>query len=91
MHDFQMRHDGVVHVLPEERRGVEDVEGDAVGEFDEVELGLFGDDFVDVWFELGVGVEDFGADVALDGGLYFGFGACVETGVGGLVQKTPDM
>jgi hypothetical protein len=77
VHDFQVRHDRVVHVLPEERGGVEDVEGDAVGEFHEVKLGLLRDDFVDVWFEAGVGFEDFGADGALDGRFYFGFCACI--------------
>lgn len=31
MHDFQVWDEWVVHVLPKERGGVEDVEGDAVG------------------------------------------------------------
>ena len=66
-------------MLPEERGAVEDVEGDAVGEFDEVELRFLRDDLVDVRFELGVGFEDFGADGALDRGFNFGFCACVET------------
>lgn len=60
---------GVVHVLVEEGRGAEDVEGDAVGDFDEVELFFFWQDGVDVWFEARVGFEDFGADGALGGGL----------------------
>lgn len=60
---------GVVHVLPEEGRAAEDVEGDAVGDFDQVELFLFGQDLVDVRFEAWVGFEDLGADGALGGGL----------------------
>ena len=62
-------------MLPEQGRGVECVEADAVGEFDEVELGFFGEDEVDVRTEERVGFEDAGADGAGDGGFYFGFGA----------------
>lgn len=53
----------------------EDVEGHAVGEFDGVELGFFGDEGVEVGFEEGVGFQDFGTDAAGDAGFYFGFGA----------------
>ena len=75
MHNFQMWDYWIVHVLPKQRVGVECVEADAVGEFDEVELGLFGQDEVDVGSEEGVGLEDARADGAGDGGFYFGFGA----------------
>lgn len=58
-------------VLEEERGGVEEVEGDAVGEFGGGEGGLLGEDGVDVGGEEGVGLEEGGAEAALDGGLYF--------------------
>jgi hypothetical protein len=79
VHDLQVRDDGVVHVLPEERRVVEAVEADAVGDLDEVELFLFGQDFIDVRFEEGVCFEDFAADAALDARLDFGFRAGRES------------
>lgn len=60
-------------MLEEEGHVVEGVEGDAVGQFDEVELGFLGQDVFDLGFEGWVGFEDFGADGALDGGFYFGF------------------
>jgi hypothetical protein len=79
VHDLQVRNDGVVHVLPEQRGVVEAVEADAVGDLDEVELFLFGQDFIDVRFEEGVCFEDFGADAALDARLDFGFRAGRES------------
>ena len=55
MDEFQVRDQGVIHVLVEERGGVEGVQGDAVGEFYGVELGFFGEDGVDYGGEEGVG------------------------------------
>lgn len=49
-----MRRQRVVHVLEEQRGVVQDVEGDAVRDLDEVELGFLGQDVVDVGFEEGV-------------------------------------
>lgn len=80
-----MRHERVVHVLEEERGRVEGVEGDAVGEFDQVELFFLGEDVLDVGFEEGEGVEDFGADGALGAGFYFGLCAGGDAAGGGLV------
>lgn len=79
MNHLEVWDDGVVHVLPEEGRAAIAVEGDAVGDFDEVELFFFGQDLFNVGFEEGVGFEDFGADRALDGGFDFGFGAGGES------------
>lgn len=62
-------------MLPEQRLPVKAVEGDAVGDLDEVELALLRQDVVDVRGQEGVGVEDAGADGALDGGFDFGFGS----------------
>lgn len=81
MHDFQVRDDGVVHVLPKKRAVVQRIEGDAVGNFDEIELVLFGEDGVDVRFDEGVCVEDALADCALGGGFDFCFGAGGESGL----------
>ena len=81
MDQAEVGDDGVVHVLVEEGFAVEGVEGDAVGDLDEVELGFFGQDVVDVLGEEGVGFEEFGAQGALDGGLDFGFCAGGEAGV----------
>jgi hypothetical protein len=63
----------VVHVLEEEGCGAEGIERDAVGQFYEVELLLFGEDVVDVGVEEGVGFDNLGTDGALGAGLYFGF------------------
>jgi hypothetical protein len=81
VHDAQVREDGVVHVLIEEGSVADAVERDAVGELDDVELLLLGQDGVDVGFEEGVVFQDLGADAALDAGLDFGFGAGGEAGV----------
>ena len=67
-------------MLPEQRRVVEAVEADTVGDLDEVELFLFGQDFIDVRFEERVCFEDFGADTALDAGFDLGFRAGGESG-----------
>lgn len=65
-----MGDDHVVNVLlVEEGRGVEDVEGVAVGELHGGEGGLFGEDLVDVRGEEGVGGEEVLAEGALDGGF----------------------
>ena len=82
MHDLQVRDDRVVHVLPEQRRGVQRVQVNSIRDFDQVELLFFRQDFVDVRFEEGVGFEDFGADAALGGGFDFGFLAWGESGGG---------
>ena len=52
-------------------------------QFDYIELALLGDQFVDVWREFGICLEDFAADGALCGGFDFGFcagGQAVEEG-----------
>ena len=51
-------------MLPEQRPIVETVQGDAVGEFDDIELTFLGHDLFDVGFERGIGFEDFGADAS---------------------------
>lgn len=78
MHNLEVGYYGVVHVLPEERLIVEDVQRDAIGELDQVELGLLGHNVVDAWFERWVRFEHLGADAPLYGGLDFGFGATGE-------------
>lgn len=75
-------------MLPEQGPRVEDVERDAVGQLDEVELGLFRQEFVDVRREEGVGLEDLGADGALHGGFDFRFGA---GGEGAVAKKKEGM
>ena len=82
MHYGQVRHNGIIHVLPEQRLAAEAVEGDAVRDLDRVELLLLGQDLIDVGLDAGIGVEDFLADGALGGGLDFGFGAGGEAGKG---------
>lgn len=67
-------------MLPEELFAIEAVERDTVRDLDEVELRLFREDGVDVGCEVWVGFEEFGADVALDGGFEFGFGTRGEPG-----------
>lgn len=44
---------------------VEDVEGEAVRELEDIELGFLGEDGVEVRLEEGVGGGDFGPDGAL--------------------------
>lgn len=73
MHQSQVREDGVVHVLEEERDRVEGVEGYAVRQLDKIQLLLFGEYVFDVGFELWVRFEDFGADGTLRRGFYFRF------------------
>ena len=79
MHDAQVRDDRVVHVLPKQRLALQAVQAHAVGDFDEVDLFFFRQDFVDVRVQGWVGFEDAGADGALGGGLYFGFRAGGES------------
>lgn len=81
VHDLQVRYQRVVHVLPEQGHGLvvrariaEDVERDSIGELDGIELGLLGDEGVDVWCEEGVCFEDFAADCACYGRFDFGLG-----------------
>jgi len=71
VHNLEVWHDGIIHVLPEESCAAQAIEGDAVGYLDEVELLFLGEDVIDVWFEARVAFEDFGADGALGGGLDF--------------------
>lgn len=52
---------------------IEDVECETIRELEDVELGLFGKDRVEVRFEEGVEGGDFGADGALSAGFEFGF------------------
>lgn len=66
-----MWEEGIVHVLEEEGRRVEGVEGDAVGELDEVELLFLREDVFNVGLELGVFFEHFGADCALRTRFHF--------------------
>lgn len=51
---------------------VEDVEGDAVRDLQDIELGFFGEDDVEVGFEERVERGDLCADCALGGGFEFG-------------------
>ena len=90
MYDGEVRDDGVVHVLPEERGRVQAIEAHAVGYLDEVELFFLRQDFIDVGFEEWVGFEDFGSDAALDRGFDFGFRAWCESVQGILVVARVD-
>lgn len=65
-----MREDGGGNVLlVEERLGVKDVEGVAVGELHAGEGSLLREDLVNVGVEKGVGREEGLAQAALDGGF----------------------
>jgi len=66
MHDFKVRDQWVIKVLEEEDFVVEGVERKAVGELDQVQLGFFRKDVVDVWGEEGELLEEAGAEGALD-------------------------
>jgi len=75
-----VRDQRVVHVLEEDGRGAEEVEGDAVGNLEDIELFFFRENFVDVGFKAREGVEEFVAEGALGGGLDLGFRAGGESG-----------
>lgn len=81
VHDAQVRHQRVVHVLPEEWRRLvvrgrvaEHVQRHPVRQLDRVQLRLLGDQRVDVGRQERVGLEDPLADRPCDRGFYFGFG-----------------
>jgi hypothetical protein len=79
VHEAQVRQQHILLVLLEEERpAVDDVERDAVGKLDLLEVGLLGQDLVDVRGKERVGFEDRVADVPLDGGFELLFGRAGE-------------
>lgn len=83
MDELQVRDKRVCHMLIEQRRAAQNVEGYTVRYLQDIELFLFRQDLVDIGFELRERLEEFCSEGALCRGFDLGFRTWRESVGGG--------
>lgn len=80
MDKLQVGYQSIVHVLIEERSGIEGIEGGAIGQLNHIKLLLLGDDSINVRGQERISLGDACTDGTLRGGLQLGARAWGDAG-----------